>query len=62
MKKSAIEICVAWLQIALGIGMIVMALVVHFHPWVIGVAITVVGVLFVMMGVHILNLSSKTIR
>ncbi len=59
MKLSKIEAGVAWLQIALGVSLIVLSFAIPFRPCAMLFATVALGVMLALLGVHILHLDSK---
>ena len=59
MKLSKIETFIAWMQIAFGVGLVVLSFSVPFKPWSMLVATALLGVMLAMLGVHILYIDSE---
>lgn len=59
MKLSKIEAGVAWMQIAFGVGLVVLAFTLPFRPWTMLLLTAALGIMLAMLGVHILYLDSK---
>lgn len=59
MKLSKTETFIAWMQIAMGTGLVVFSFSVPFKPLSMLIATVLLGMMLAMIGVHILNIDSN---